>query len=211
MTGADALAAVLIQLADHEDRINSARDTWAPVSSLAGQLDAAEQRMEAITEILGHHATAITSIDGIDRRTAAIAAQLGELAAGSDDGSHGYRPLLAPRWRRLAGEDREAVIARLRAWVEQIYQPSYGHLAAALPTCWERHPLCLCTLDWLSELWSALYVGPERNASTLAAQAEWQTRLLPAAVGQMTDEAGNCRHGDPSSRTQPSMRQRPRS
>jgi hypothetical protein len=35
-------------------------------------------------------------------------------------------------------------------------------------------PLCLLTLDWLSELWSALDLTQERTASTLAAQAEWQ-------------------------------------
>ena len=41
-----------------------------------------------------------------------------------------------------------------RAWVEQIYRPGYGQIAATLPACWEQHTLCLYTLDWLSELWS---------------------------------------------------------
>ena len=84
---------------------------------------------------------------------------------------------------------------RLRAWVEQIYLPGYGHLAAALPPCWEHHLLCLYTLDWLSELWSALYLDTRpRHAARLAAQAEWQTRLLPAAADQMAS-THRCQHG----------------
>jgi hypothetical protein len=98
---------------------------------------------------------------------------------------------------RTAGRlsDRaEATSARLAAWAEQVYRPGYGRLAAALPPCWARHPLCLYTLDWLSELWSALYLNPQRTATTLAAQAEWQTRLLPAAADQMAREAAGCQH-----------------
>ena len=102
--------------------------------------------------------------------------------------------------------EREAAIDRLRAWVEQIYQPGYGHLAAALPPCWDRHPLCLFTLDWLSELWSVLYLSPDRTATTLAAQAEWQTRLLPAAATQMTHEAAHCQHGYGNVRYPPTRR-----
>jgi hypothetical protein len=88
---------------------------------------------------------------------------------------------------------REAAVLRLRAWVEQVCQPGYGHLAATLPPCWEHHPLCLYTLDWLSELWSALYLEPTRTGGTLAAQAEWQTRLLQTAISQMSADARNCR------------------
>jgi hypothetical protein len=35
---------------------------------------------------------------------------------------------------------------------------------------------------------------PHRTVSTLATQAEWQTRLLPAATDQMAREATGCRH-----------------
>jgi hypothetical protein len=63
-----------------------------------------------------------------------------------------------------------------------------------LPSCWERHPVCLYTLDWLSELWSLLYVAPQRDGPILAAQAEWHTRLLPAAADQMSHEASGCDH-----------------
>jgi hypothetical protein len=105
-----------------------------------------------------------------------------------------YQPVSAPRWWKLTGPDRDRAMDRLSAWVDQIYRPGYGRLAAALPPCWREHPVCLYILDWLSELWSVLYLNPDRTAATLGAQAEWQTRLLPAAADQMTVEAGNCAH-----------------
>jgi hypothetical protein len=89
---------------------------------------------------------------------------------------------------------REDAIGRLRAWVSHVYCPSYGQLAALLPLCWEQHPLCLNTLDWLSELWSVLYLTAERTPEILAAAAEWQIRLLPAAADQMAIEADGCQH-----------------
>ena len=110
------------------------------------------------------------------------------------DQDSGYQPVPAPRWWKLTGPERDTATDRLRAWVEQIYRPGYGQIAATLPPCWDQHTLCLYTLDWLSELWSFLYLGPDRTLRTLAAQAEWQTRLLPAAAEQMATDAVRCTH-----------------
>ena len=44
------------------------------------------------------------------------------------------------------------------------------------------------------ELWSLLYLVPERTAGTVASQAEWQTRLLPALAEQMYLETTRCQH-----------------
>lgn len=71
-----------------------------------------------------------------------------------------------------------------------------------LPPCWEQHLLCLNTLDWLSELWSVLYLSAERTPDILAAQGEWQTRLLPSAADQMALDADGCQHA-PASRELP--------
>jgi hypothetical protein len=98
----------------------------------------------------------------------------------------------APRWWKLEGTERDKALNRLRAWVEQVYRPGYGHLAAALGPCWAEHPLCLYGLDWIMELWSALYLTEERKTSTLASQAEWQIRLLPALAEQLHRETANC-------------------
>jgi hypothetical protein len=113
-----------------------------------------------------------------------------------DPGTDGapYRPIPAPRWWLLAGDDRTAAISRLSHWVDQVYRPSYGHLAARLAPCWREHPFCLFTLDWLAELWSVLYLQPRRAAPMLTGQAEWQSRLLPAAADAMALETRDCGH-----------------
>ena len=85
-----------------------------------------------------------------------------------------YQPSPAPRWWKLAGEDRAEAIARVRGWVEQVYRPGYGQLAATLGSCWEQHPLCLYGLDVLSELWSVLYLQAKRTPAVISAQAEFQ-------------------------------------
>jgi hypothetical protein len=197
----DVLTAALIQIAGHAERIaeldsresSHHAETSKLVASLGGRADALSGRFDAITTILGHHATAINAIDDIDSQVSAIARKLAELVAdeASDDG---YEPAPAPRWWHLRDAERIAAIDRLRAWVDQVYRPGYGHLSAVLPSCWDHHPLCLYTLDWLSELWSAIYIGQQRTAGILAAQAEWQTRLLPAAAAQMAKDATPCRH-----------------
>ncbi|MGH3273194.1 MAG: hypothetical protein ACRDNZ_02575, partial [Streptosporangiaceae bacterium] len=115
----------------------------------------------------------------------------------------GYQPVPAPRWWKPGGRERDAAVDRLRAWVDHVYRPGYGQIAATLPACWEHHTLCLYTLDWLSELWSFLYLAPERAGPTLAAQAEWQTRLLPAAAEQMVFDVTGCAHARNTSHRQP--------
>ena len=85
----------------------------------------------------------------------------------------------------------------------QVYRPGYGHLAAALGPCWEQHALCLYGLDWLMELWSALYLPAGRRAPALASQAEWQTRLLPTLAEQMYIETTRCQHATSASRRPP--------
>jgi hypothetical protein len=80
-------------------------------------------------------------------------------------------------------------VARLRTWVEHVYVPGYGHLAATLGSCWEAHDLCLYALDIAASLWSVLYLQPVRTPVLLSAQAEYQARILPALadlVGTVT-------------------------
>jgi hypothetical protein len=78
--------------------------------------------------------------------------------------------------------------------VEQVYRPGYGHLAATLGPCWPAHDLCLYALDILSELWSTLYLQPNRTPGLLSAQAEYQARLLPALAEQLRAETQRCGH-----------------
>ena len=126
-------------------------------------------------------------------------AALEKLAEAPDTNPDGYRPELPPAWWKLAAADRAEPIARLQGWVEQIYRPGYGHLAATLAPCWTSHDLCLYGVDILSDLWSVLYLQPERTPRTLSAQAEYQARILPALAAQLTAETTRCGHTRPRS------------
>ena len=102
-----------------------------------------------------------------------------------------------PKWWKLPAEQRREPLSRLRAWVEQVYRPGYGHLAATLGPCWEAHDLCLYGLDILAELWSVLYLQDRRSAGLLSAQAEYQARILPALSAQFMTETTGCGHARP--------------
>ena len=149
-------------------------------------------------------AEALAALDGLERRDRRPdrPGGRGRRPAG------GYRPAAAPRCWKPGDPGRDGAIARLRSWVEEVYRPGYGHLAAGLGECWEQHPLCLYVLDWLSELWSVLYLRRRAPRGRWPAQAEWHTRLLTAAAGQLARETRGCaprrrspepgRHGSPA-------------
>ncbi len=141
-------------------------------------------------------AAALVQLSEHAGRLAELEARLDDLAAvDGGGGAAGHQPTPVPRLWSMDDPARDAATTRLRGWVEQIYRPGYGHVATSLAACWDQHPLCLYTLDWLSELWSVLYLQPKRTAGTLAGQAEWQTRLLSAAADQMARETRRCAHG----------------
>jgi hypothetical protein len=194
----ETLTAALIQIAGHAEKIADLdgryQELTDALSAVADQAASAAERADAGG---GDHADVLASLDALDRQVGALSARLAALPA-SEDHDYGnagrYQPVPSPRWWATTGPERERSLGRLRAWVGQVYRPSFGQLAALLPPCWEEHPLCLYALDWLSELWSVLYLTPERTPEILAAQAEWQTRLLPAAADQMAIEADGCQH-----------------
>jgi hypothetical protein len=196
----EGLAAALIQLSAHAEQIGGldAREAehhrvlTAEMRALAAEVAALTSQARGIDATLARHTAILNDLDGLSGQVALLASRLAAMN-GTDDGSE-YRPVLTPRWWKLTGADRDRAEDRLAAWVDHIYRPGYGRLAAALPPCWREHPVCLYILDWLSELWSVLYLQPDRTTATLGAQAEWQTRLLPAAAEQMTVEAGSCAH-----------------
>lgn len=198
----DALGAALIQLASHGERIGQLdareaahhQEISPRLRELTGEVAALSTAIARHDETLRRHSMIVNGLDGLDRQVEELTQQLARRGDGSDDTPPGYQPVPAPRWWKPGGRERDTAIDRLRAWVEQIYRPGYGQIAATLPACWEQHMLCLYTLDWLSELWSFLYLASERTGVTLAAQAEWQTRLLPAAAEQMAYDATRCAH-----------------
>lgn len=187
-TEPDGLTAVLLQLADLTGKLASldhrqaaeTREDREQIASLTRAVDAVKATTAA-------HTQALTASGGPASRADGSADKAGTEEAG-------YQPPPAPRFWRPGEPALGEAACKLRAWVEDIYRPCYGHLAASLGDCWDQHPLCLYILDWLSELWSVLYLAPLRTAATLAAQAEWHTRLLPAAAGQLSRETRGCGH-----------------
>jgi hypothetical protein len=149
----------------------------------------------AILDQLAAHTEQLTRLDAREAgHHTAVTAQLALLTARPSQDPDAYQPEAAPAWWQLSPENRQEPIARLRAWVERVYRPGYGHLAAALAPCWASHDLCLYGLDILSGLWSVLYLQPERTAGLLSAQAEYQARILPALAAQLMTETSRCGH-----------------
>jgi hypothetical protein len=175
-----------------------------PIIAIVDQLAAhTEQLTRLDTREADHHAAASSQLAELTGQAATIAqvvrehaAALGHLTAPSpaDRETDGYHPDQAPAWWKLTADDRQDQLTRLRAWVEQVYRPGYGHLAAGLGPCWPSHDLCLYGLDILSELWSVLYLQPARSPALVSAQAEYQARILPALAGQLRAETNTCGH-----------------
>jgi hypothetical protein len=158
--------------------------THDPLPAILDQLAAHHDQIVQLDAREAGHFTALTS------QLTDLADAITQPAADADR----YQPDPAPPWWMLAPADRAEPIARLRAWVEQVYRPAYGHLAATLGPCWEAHDLCLYGLDILAELWSVLYLQDQRSAGLLSAQAEYQARILPALSGQLMTETTGCSH-----------------
>jgi hypothetical protein len=156
-----------------------------PITAALQQLADHYEQLTQLTEL-------VTGIGDTLREHAAALAQLTEPPPA--DAADRYRPSPTPAWWKLAAVDRQEPVARLRAWVQQVYQPGYGHLAATLGPCWEAHDLCLYGLDILADLWSVLYLRPRRTPGVLSAQAEYQARILPALADQLRLETSHCGH-----------------
>ena len=177
MTGEpEGLTAVLLQLAGLTQKLSELGQRQAgDTRDLKQRIAALASTVSDLQGTTAGHAQTLAALDGLDRQVAELAATAAGHIPADGDGS-GYQPPAAPKFWKLDGPARDAAIGKLRAWVEQVYRPGYGHLSASLGECWEQHPLCLYILDWLSELWSVLYLAPARTAGTLAGQAEWHTR-----------------------------------
>src|SRR5262249_33958661 len=128
--GPEGMTAILLQLADLTAKIAALDERQAAESR---QL---QERVAALAAIVSDlkgttagHAEALPARDGLGRRIAELTA-----ASASEDGSApgGYRPPAAPRFWKPADAGREEAVGKLRAWVEQVYKPGYGHLAAGL-------------------------------------------------------------------------------
>ena len=194
----DTLNAALIQLSAQGERLALLEEREAGHhTALSERLAEIATVAESLGGTLSDQAAILDRLEGLSDSVADLTARLGPPVPDGAGAGEGYRPVAAPRWWKLTGEERDQAAGRLRAWVEQVYRPGYGQLAAAVGPCWEQHPVCMYGLDILAELWSVLYLQPSRSPAVLSAQAEFQTRILPAITEQLITETARCGHGQP--------------
>jgi hypothetical protein len=188
MTSHDPITAALQELASQHEQLTQldARET-SHFTTLTERLTELTDLITDIGHTLEDDATTLARLQALDRQVTDLATQL-------TPSLDGYHPDPAPAWWKLPTAERGEPITRLHAWVEQVYRPGYGHLAATIAPCWPSHDLCLYGLDILSGLWSVLYLQPTRTAKLLSAQAEYQSRILPALVAQLVTETSTCGH-----------------
>ena len=193
----DPLPGVLAQLTAHHEQITQldTRET-SHHTAVTERLTQITDLITDIRRLLDDHQAALARLEGSDGQVTDVTAQL-DGTAPADKGPGRFRPGPAPTWWKLADAERQEPIARLQAWIEQVYRPGYGHLAATLGPCWQRHDLCLYGLDILSGMWSVLYLQPRRTPGLLSAQAEYQARILPALADQLRLETSRCGHPRP--------------
>ena len=191
MASNDPITAALTQLAAHHERLAQLDDReTSHFATLSARLAELTDLITGIGHKLEGDGAILARFEALDRQVTDLAARLTPRSPDPD----GYHPDPAPAWWKLPAADRHEPITQLRAWVDQVYRPGYGHLAATLSPCWPSHDLCLYGLDILSQLWSALYLQPERTTGLLSAQAEYQARLLPALADQLRAETNRCGH-----------------
>jgi hypothetical protein len=189
---ADPLAAVLDQLAACREQLTQLDDREAAHFTAVGErLTELAVVITTMGRTLADDTAALARLEALDRQVTELAA---ELADPGEDGKERHQPGPPPPWWTLAPAERQQPVAQLRAWVEEVYRPGYGHLAATLGPCWPAHNLCLYGLDILSQLWRALYLQPVRSTSLLSAQGEYQARILPALAAQLMTETTGCDH-----------------
>jgi hypothetical protein len=145
-------------------------------------------------------------VQALEDALAGLTAKIAEVLLDEHDTSRVYAPRPAPCWWKLSGEARDAEIGRLRGFVQQVYRPGFGHLAARLRPCWESHELCLYCLDIAAELHAVLYLQSRRTVPLLNGQAEYATRVLPALADLMSVETrSGCQHHTPAADGTPAL------
>jgi hypothetical protein len=194
------VVAAVLKLTDLAARVERVEQSAAQrIGELAASCAEALAQVASLREEAG---TLGGRADGIERKLAEVSALLARMSAQidgltaardpEDETGTAYRVNPAPPWWQ-PGDDRCADAAgRLRDWVEEVYRPVFGYLAALLPPCWDRHPLCLAYVDTVHEAWCLLYIPP-RDPKMVFAQLDWLTRPLLQAAEVMAAETRPCR------------------
>ncbi|HUK71991.1 MAG TPA: hypothetical protein VLW50_25025 [Streptosporangiaceae bacterium] len=191
----DGLDAALLQLSQHGERIATlgAREA-GHYQELGSKLTELGRTLSGVKGTVTDQGEILRGLAGIDEKVADLELLVDQLVPRGKPLPADYKPIPTIKWWQADDADRVQSIERLSVWAGKIFVPGYGHLSAMLPACWAQHELALYTMDWLSELWSVLYLTEERSARTVSDQAEFQTRILPAACQQLAREGVHCGH-----------------
>jgi len=169
------------------------------LAETAEKLAGLERLVKNLGADIRQQADQAARLQAVEEALAGLTARVSEVLPDEHGSSRVYAPRPAPRWWNLTGEAREAQVGRLRGFVEQVYRPGFGHLAARLRSCWESHDLCLYCLDIAAELHAVLYLQSRRTVALLNGQAEYATRVLPALADLMSVETrSGCQHHAPA-------------
>jgi hypothetical protein len=188
------VTAALLQLGQCAERIGQIDEReGGHFRELTDTLTRLHEQVEDLGGTVAGHSELLASLDGAAQAIAEISAHLRALLPPETDGKR-YYPRPTVRWWDITDKDKQTALARLRPWVDHIYRSYFGRVAKNLGECWEEHPHCLITLDWLCELWSVMFLQPSRTAREVGEQAEFATRILPAAIQQLAAETGKCGH-----------------
>ena len=149
----------------------------------------------------------LATVNRLEEAVATLTAKLAEVVP-QDGPARVYQPSPTPQVWRLHAEARERLARKLSAWVQDVYRPLYGHLAARLPACWPQHDLAIVILDVLSELQLDDTLN-KRTPGVLVSQGEftcascraWPNCSRPSAPDASTPcrSTGGGPHHDPPS------------
>jgi hypothetical protein len=164
-----------------------------PVAALAAQLEQLRGQMaRAQGEIGGLRA----KLEAESSQTALLRLEVKHLREDLAEAAEKNRlkPPPAPWWRVSEAEGR-AMLAGLRAWVDEFLRPHYPDYLARLPGCVLSHGEAVWELSTLRAEWIRVY-GDEDNRD-LQGALNWHDRLLPGVINRLAaaikcDEAG-CR------------------
>ena len=153
--------------------------THDPITAALHQLAAHHEQLTQLADL-------ITGIGDTLREHAAALAKLAESHRHADADPDRYQP---EPGRRRGGSSPPPTAPSPSPGCAPGSSRSTAPATATWPPPWPpagtSHDLCLYGLDILSDLWSVLYLQPDRTPGLLSAQAEYQARILPALADQL--------------------------
>src|SRR5690348_15547790 len=117
-TGGEALAAALIQLSSHAERIAGldAREAGhyhqiaARLQTLAAEVAALTSQVSGIGGTLARHTAILGGLDGLATQVADLADRLATMNKAGAGDTPRYEPVPPPRWWKLTGPDRDTAV-----------------------------------------------------------------------------------------------------